>query len=245
MKEKTPNSRFTTRDVALVCVFAPLYLLFSFWTFFPIIGYEGKFITMAAVMAPLIGIILGPYRGTIAVALGGIVGAAIAQTGSFNPISFMPGIAAAFCSGFLYNRKRHVPALLYLVLLFTLAFYPTIGPAWLYPYFVWLQLAGLITLISPLQSKAVKFTRNNENLPKLTLGVGVICFTATLFAHVVGCLTFEITHWPTIYPELSYWQSTWPFLTFLYPIERVTITVIATFIGAPLIKALHTMVKVI
>jgi len=103
---RAPDLSPATKDLALVCCFAPLYTLFSFWPLAPIIGVVGKSITMAAVMAPLVGVLLGPYLGAATAGLGGIVGASLAQGGAFNPISFLPGTAAALCAGLLYNRKE-------------------------------------------------------------------------------------------------------------------------------------------
>jgi len=196
---------------------------------------------MAAVMAPLVGVLLGPYLGAATAGLGGIVGASLAQGGAFNPISFLPGTAAAFCAGLLYNRKEKACILLYSVFLLALVLYPPIGPIWLYPYFAWFQFAGLIVLASPLRSKAIDFAKSQQRSTKLILGICVICFIATMFAHVVGCLVFEITSWPLIFPQLDFWQSTWGVLTFVYPVERIVITALATLIGVPLIKTFQAI----
>jgi len=238
---KAPDLSPATKDLALVCCFAPLYTLFSFWPLAPMIGVVGKSITMAAVMAPLVGVLLGPYLGAVTAGLGGIVGASLAQGGSFNPISFLPGTAAAFCAGLLYHRKERACILLYAVFLLALIFYPPVGPFWLYPSFAWFQLAGLLILVSPLRSKAIDFARSQQSSTKLLLGISVICFIATMFAHVVGCLVFEITGWPLVFPQLDFWQSTWRFLTFVYPIERIVITALATLIGLPLIKTFEAI----
>ena len=238
---KAPDLSPATKDMALVCCFAPLYALFSFWPLAPIIGVVGKSITMAAVMAPLIGVLLGPYLGAVTAGLGGIVGASLAQGGALNPISFLPGTAAAFCAGLLYNRKEKACILLYAVFLLALILYPPIGPIWLYPSFAWFQVAGLLILASPLRSKAIDFVRNQQSPTRLIFGIAVICFIATMFAHVVGCLVFEITGWPLVFPQLDFWQSTWRVLTFVYPVERIVITVLATLIGVPLMKTFQAI----
>lgn len=240
MKRKPFNLRLTARDLALVCCFAPLCTILSFWSLFPIIGAVGKSISAAAVVAPLIGIILGPWLGAIAVTLGGIVGASVAQIGPFGPLSFLPWTAAALGSGLLYNRKWRMLTVLYSTFLLAFTFYPMVGPAWLHPYLVWLQLVGLAVLMSPLQLRAVKSMRKQTTVQETILGVGVVSFVATLFGHVVGSMMFEMMYWPTLIGELNSWRSLWQFLTFMYPIERTIITVMATLIGVPLIKALRT-----
>jgi len=88
---------------------------------------------------------------------------------------------------------------------------------------------------------AVDFTHRHTKMLELFFGVGVISFTATLFGQIVGSIMFEIMYWPTIYPEVEYWRiSIWQLLTFVYPVERTLLTLLAAMIGAPLIKALRT-----
>ncbi|UCE28806.1 MAG: hypothetical protein JSV85_05925 [Candidatus Bathyarchaeota archaeon] len=118
------------------------------------------------------------------------------------------------------------------------AFYPTIGPAWLHPYLIWFQLIGLAILVSPLQSKAVTLSQQT-NAKELILGVAVTSLISALFGQIVGSIMFEITQWPAFIPDLNKWIPIWQTLTFLYPVERVIITVMVTFIGVPLIRALR------
>ena len=235
---KILNLTVTTKNIASVCCFAPLCTIFSFWSLFPIIGAIETSIKVTAVIAPLIGIILGPYMGAFAVALGGAVGTSIAQTGPFGALSFVPWMATAFCSGLLYSHKWRLSAVLYSVLLLVFTFYPTVGPAWLHPHLVWFQLIGLAVLLSPLQLRAVVLSQQ-ANPEKLIFGVAVISFISALFGQIAGSLMFEIMYWPTLYPELDFWASLWQTLTFVYPIERTIITVMVAFMGAPLIKALR------
>jgi len=232
-------SGLDTKNLALVCCFASVQVVLSSVSLFPVIGAVGKFITMATVMAPLIGLILGPYLGTTAVSMGGFIGWIITQAGPFSFLSFVPSAAAAFFSGLLYNRRGMVSVLLYSGLFLVLAFYPLIGPAWLYPSYLWFQLAGLIVLASPLRSRAEDSTHKHTSMLELSFGVGIISFTAALFGQVVGSLMFEIMYWPTN-PQTEFWKVlVWQPTTFLYPVERTLITLIATVIGAPLIKALR------
>ncbi|MCJ7505884.1 hypothetical protein MUP05_05380 [Candidatus Bathyarchaeota archaeon] len=51
---------------------------------------------------------------------------------------------------------------------------------------------------------------------------------------------FELVYWPAIYPLVEYWRAAqWRILTFVYPLERSIITLIAALVGAPLIKAIR------
>lgn len=231
--------KFKAKDLALMCIFAALYAVLSFVSLFPVIGAVGKFITLGTVMAPLIGMILGPYIGAAAVSIGGFIWS-LSQTGAFGFLSFIPGASTAFGSGMLYNGKRMSSIASYVILFSAMAFFPTIGPVWLFPYYLWFQLIGLIVLVSPLTSAATNFTHENYHLARLSFGVGIISLISTLLGQMAGSLMFELTRWPTVYPLIEYWRTAqWQFLTFVYPVERATITVIATFVGAPLIKAIR------
>jgi len=226
MKEKV-NAKLVAKDIALIAVFAPWYAIFTFWSLFPVIGATGKFITMAVIMAPLIGIILGPYLGVLSVAVGGIVGLSVGQIGGpFGPLSFVPHAAATFCSGMLYKGKRMACATTYAILLVVFALYPVVGPAWLYPYFIWMQIIGLVILVSPLQSKAVEQIHGYTKSTELTFGVGIVSLTATLFGHIVGDIMFEAIYWPTLISGVDAWKSTWQLLAWVYPLERLIIAII-------------------
>ncbi len=237
MNDKTANSRIPAKKLALVCVFAPLCTVFSFWSLFPIIGAVGLSIKVTAIIAPMIGIILGPYFGALAVALGGFIGISLAQAGPFGPFSFVPWMATAFCSGLVYNHRWRLTAVLYSALLLIFAFYPAVGPAWLYPYFIWFQLVGLAILISPLQSRAILLSQQTSTR-ELILGVGVTALISVLFGHIAGSMMFEAMYWPALIPEVSEWIPLWQTLTLIYPIERMIITIIVAIIGVPIIKAL-------
>lgn len=221
-----------TINVALAGIFAALYAVFTVVPLFPIVGVSGARIALASIMAPLIGLVLGPYTGTLAVSIGGLLGWSFQpQSGAFGFLSFIPGAVAAFSSGLLFKRKRAPLFVLYLGLFSFLAFYPNVGPVWLYPYFLWFQLIGLLVLASPLTPVAIGFTRENDKPLRLGFGVGTIFLVSTLVGQIAGTLLFESMY----VPNTGLWQS----LTLLYPLERSLIALIATIIGTPVIEAVR------
>lgn len=231
--------RLSARDLALVSIFAPLYAIFCSWTLFPLIGSSGQAITASAIMAPVIGLLLNPFLSVLAVTVGGAVGLSF---GYFSPFGFGAGIAAAFCASAIYNREQALTALVYAAFLLTFALYPTVGPFWLYPYFLVMQIIGLIILASPLQAKAIGYIRTpSVSSRKLLLGVAVTMFTSTMFAHIVGALLFEALSWPFLISSIEAWRGIWQVLTYTYPFERIAITIAATLLGAGLIKSLKAL----
>lgn len=221
------HRQFTAKDVALTVSFTALYVVFGFLKISPIIGLPGQAITAAAIMAPIMGILLGPQISTLSTFTGGIIGFSI---GSFSPPSLASGIFAALCAGLTHNGKRIISILIYSSLLLLLALYPVVGAAWLYPQVMWFQIIGLIILISPLQSAA---TKNLDNSSKLLYGFFITSLTSTLAGQIAGSLTLE-----ALTANADSWIGTWQVITFLYPIERVIIAFAAALVGVSLLKVL-------
>lgn len=224
--------KLTAKEVALLICFTALYTYFSFIPAFPIVGLQGGAITLAAITAPIIGIILGPYLGMLSALLGGMVRL------FFAPILFAPGFAAgivtAVFAGMLYENRRSVSAFMYFLLLFFLGFYPFVGPVWLFPLFMWFQITGFLVLVSPLQSMASKNMRNPNNSSKLFSAFFIVFLTSTLAGQIAGSLVFELI----FIADVDFWTGLWQLLTWLYPIERIIIALSATFVGVFLYKIL-------
>jgi len=139
----------------------------------------------------------------------------------------------------LYTGKRSLCAFIYFSFLFFFGFYPFVGPVWLYPLLMWFQIAGFLILISPLQSTAIK-SFNSDNNSKHFQAFFITSLTSTLAGQIAGSLTFELLSWPIFLADLKIWKTYWQGLTFLYPVERAIIALIASFIGAVLYKVLKS-----
>lgn len=227
--------KLTAKEVALLICFTALYTYFSFIPAFPIVGLPSKAITLAAIAAPIIGIILGPYLSMLSTLLGGAVAF---SAGHFSPLSFVAGIVTAVFAGMLYANKRSTCTFMYFSLLFFFGFYPFVGPVWLYPLFMWFQITGFLVLISPLQSMASKNMRNPNNNSKLLSSFFIVFLTSTLAGQIAGSLTFELISWPIFVARVDAWTATWQIVAWLYPIERIIIALSATFVGVFLYKIL-------
>ena len=225
------NVKLTTKEVALTICFAALYAVLSFLPLNQVIGLVGKAITAATIIAPIVGILLGSYLGMLSTGLGGII--AMYSNPIFPPASLAAGIIAALCAGLLYARKRILCALIYVSLMFLFGFYPVVGPVWLYPSFIWFQIVGFLILISPLQSIASK-NFNSESSLKLLFVFLVTSLTSTLAGQIAGSLTTIV-----LIPDANFWKTSWLFLTFLYPLERIIIALGAALIGTSLNKILN------
>jgi len=220
-----------------MCIFAALYAVISLVSLFPIIGALGKSITLAAFLAPVFGILLGPYIGSAAASIGGFIGWTITQSGVFGFLSFIPGGSSALIAGLLTRGKRGTSATIYLLLLFAMAFFPFIGPGWLYPVYTWFQLVGLVILVSPASPMAFRFIQSTK-VQESTLGIAIIALISTLAGQVTGTLMFEISFFP-VNPQIESWRATWLPIAFVYPLERCMLALLATLVSAPLVRALR------
>ena len=84
--------KLSARDVALVGIFAALsVVVIRVIPGFPIIGLSGSQIKFDAALAPIYGLILGPYLGSLAAFIGGIV---LANSWFSVLTSFSPAVSA-------------------------------------------------------------------------------------------------------------------------------------------------------
>jgi uncharacterized membrane protein len=94
--------RTSTQDIAMTAIFAALsWIVSEFIPGIPIIGASGSRISFDVALAPIYGIVIGPYLGLLAALTGGLVAA-----GSLFTIltSFCTGISA-FVAGMLVTRR--------------------------------------------------------------------------------------------------------------------------------------------
>ncbi len=221
----------TTKEMALSIMFAALYALFGYIRLSPIVGLQGYSITAAAMMAPVMGILLGPYIGALSTFTGGLIGLSM---GSLSSLSFASGIASSLCSGLIHRGKRALAILVYASLFLALGIYPSIGPAWLFPWYMWFQIIGLLILISPLQTVGVR--NFSENGRRLLYAFFVTSLVSAMAGQIAGTLIFEILQiYGTNYLEM--WMAT----TFQYPVERIIIALGSALMGTALCKILRTM----
>jgi hypothetical protein len=231
------NRKLVAKDLALIICFAALYVVLSFLPLSPVIGFFSKAIVAATILAPIIGIIMGPKLGAITAFLGGII--AISISPYFTPLGLVAGVITSLFAGMLANGKHATSIFLYFSLLFLFGFYPFVGPVWLYPPLLWFHITGFIILISPLQSMALKTLSSNDN-SKLLFGFFIISLTSTLAGQIAGSLTSEILAWPIFMANVDSLKAIWQITTFLYPVERTIIAFGATFIGASLYRVLKS-----
>ena len=221
--------KINIKTLAFTAIFAALYAVLGYVPLFYIFGAYGQFITAALIIAPLIGIILGPVGGALAVAIGGLVGMAITGNAPMGIFTFLPGALDALCTGLAFRGKWYLSAIIFAAFIIAFAALPSIGDA---KYFVWLHAVALFILLSPATTLATEYIKT-FNAQKLVLGVGIFAFIGVLIDHIVGSLIYQ-----SIIAPLD--PSIWEAVAFVYPIERLLVTIVAAIVGAAIIRGIKT-----
>jgi hypothetical protein len=161
-----------TKQIALLTIFTALYIVLRFIPYSLVIGGAGGFLSFSDFLAPIIGILLGPYFGGLTVLLGNFGALGLGKSPVFitTPfLDFLPDFIAVVSVGFLMRRKW-TPAIialnvgllsLFLVDPLTSVFVTIPGTSISIP-FAWLHIAALIVLISPLGWKAGKWIESGS-----------------------------------------------------------------------------------
>jgi hypothetical protein len=234
-----------TKIIASVAIFSALYGVIRLIPLGPMIGLSTSF-SVADSLAPLYGIILGPFTGGVSVVLGTFLAMALGKAPVFLGLDFLPALVNAVALGFLVKRKWKPVVILNvaLLMLFLLSPYslllveiPFGNSAFVFP-FVWLHVIALIVLFSPLRSRAVSWIENLK-ATYLPWGLAIVAFIGTMMQHLTGNLVFELT-WGQPIGGLTAegFHGIWTAAFFVYPIERAVLVLIAVLVGTPLVRIL-------
>lgn len=234
-----------TKIIAIVSIFTALYAVLRIIPTVPMIGASGASFSLSDVIAPLYGIILGPYIGGLSVIIGSLI-AFFGKPPFFMGLDFLPATVAAFSVGLLVKRKWICAIGLNVVLLTAFLIHPntsvfvdySIGSTTLTFPFAWLHIVALIVLISPLGRKVAQWVKTN-NTTKITVAVAILFFIGTMMQHLMGNLLYEtIMAQPLGHIPVELYPANWLLVFPLYPIERGALIVFGTIIGTSLIKVL-------
>ena len=254
--------KLQAKEAALVGVFAALFAVVSRLPGIPIVGLPigaGK-IELTAVLAPIVGIILGPWLGALTTFIGDFIAWIIPKTTFFGLLMLPTDPIAAMVAGALVRRERtanwKVSAAILLAL--NLLWYAT-PPGMEVIYYPFLHL-GALALILLCRRKIAEFVSSGAR-EKLGYGVTVASFSGVMANHMAGNLIFIASvGWfiqlkaikNTVKALGLYWlKSGLPkgevtglgaLFAGMLPIsvvERLIMTAIAAFLGAAILYALR------
>jgi hypothetical protein len=230
-----------TKIIAFLIIFSALYAALRPVPLGPIIGLSNQF-SISDFLAPLYGIILGPYLGGLSIIIGTFLGMTI-KAPYFFGLDFLPALVNCVAIGFLMKRKWAPAVVLNIVLLLAFILNPLttlfIGPV----PFVWLHIVALVVLISPLGRRAGQWVETLK--PKfLTAGIAILAFVGTMMQHLTGNILTEVVL-GQIVGSLSAETLTlviWPSAFLAYPVERTVLVILSVIVGVPLVRTLKKSV---
>ena len=236
--------KLSSRNIALTAVFAGLYYVLSL--ILPrlyAIGVPNLQISLEALIASVFGLVLGPYLGALAAALGvGITW--ILPPSSLNPYG-VPFLLSpplnALVVGLIYYRKWKWAFGVFSLLIAAFLFLPPSQPLadnYIVPVAVlWDKVIALLLIIpSVLLAKRL-------SLPKyLPILFFFICFVGNQVDNMWGADVFAV---PAVYqlfgfPTLDAVRITFVISPFYYPAIRFAQAIIATIVAVPLMKSLKS-----
>ena len=222
--------------VSYLAVWAALYALAGVLPAIPLVG-GGTFGGQEFLLV-IAGVVFGPYAGSLAAGVGGLVASFIAPaTAVFGLLSFYPHMIGAFAAGLLirntWRSRTFVLAMLFvmLVIWYVVPPFSTIGRPVLNAGAYWpMYLTAIpMVMISPW---AVRQIRTFD--PKRTpLGLLVVGWAAYMVNHVAVCLGYSF-----LYPQgpdswvFAFWSG-------IVPLQRIALIVISAVLGTALLIGLH------
>jgi uncharacterized membrane protein len=180
--------KLSSRQVALIAIFATLYAAISRLPGIPIIGGAGK-IEPVVILDPIVGILMGAWIGGLTSLLGNFVAWIIPSVTFYGLLNLPTGPIAAIVSGSLARNTKNCnwkfAAIIYAVLMGLWYLTPTGREAFYYPFLHWTAFA----LILIFRERIPSFLNAETNLKKV-LGATICSFGGIMANHMTGNLIY-------------------------------------------------------
>jgi len=233
------------RLVPLAATFAATYGVLRSVPISVVIGGSGRVFTASEFVAPLLGIILGPYAGSLGAVVGTFLGIALTGRMNFFGLDFLPVMVNALVLGFLMRKRWQLSALLYSVLLALFFAHPSTMHFVSVPLpngavelpFVWLHIVVWLLLLSPLSRKSVEWI-SERTVSKAAGAVFLLVLIGTTAQHLTGTLLFASMAVPLMGITSQTLMAIWVGVSYVYPVERLIIVLAATLVNVAVVRGL-------
>lgn len=227
-----------TKQTAMLVMFTALYIVLRFVPFSTIIGTTGGFLSVSDFLAPIYGILLGPYLGGLSVIFGNFAAIGMGRTTSFFGLDFLPDFMAAISAGFLYQHKRSTWTVVVALnaALLMIFFLNPLTSVFVFSFpFAWMHITAFVVLLTPLSFTAAKWLQTVD-YRKTAFGVTIFAFIGTMIQHLTGNILFEVVLGQVTksIPAVAY-PGIWTTVFFVYPVERLILITSAVLVGTPLV----------
>ena len=223
---KSRTSKYPRIHPAMIAVWAALISVAGLLPSFPVFATGGSF-SISYALAPLAGIMFGPWAGALTVAIGELLATFIApHTATLGIFTFLINTTNSFVAGFMSRKKWHIGFIV--IALFTVVWFiiPMGRDAALYGIVVY--GAGLI--MCPIGG--ILGTRlYSLGGMKRFIGFFLMAWPCYIAGSIVGnIITLYLVEIP---PEL--WNT---LLIWMTPFERTLFAIGSTIVGIPLLIGL-------
>jgi uncharacterized membrane protein len=180
--------KLSSRQIALIAIFAALYAVISRLPGIPIIGGGGK-IEPVLILDPIVGILLGPWIGGLTSLLGNSIGWIIPKVTFYGLLNLPTGPIAAIVSGNLARNTKSsnwkFATIVYAVLMGLWYLTPPGREVLYYPFLHW----AAFVLVIIFREKIHNFLNADVNFKK-ALGATMCCFGGIMANSMTGNLIF-------------------------------------------------------
>lgn len=180
--------KLSSRQVAVIAIFAALYAVVSRLPGIPIIG-GGTKIEPVVILDPIVGILLGPWIGGLTSLFGNFVAWIIPSTTVYGLLNLPTGPIAAIISGNLARNTKgsnwKFAAIIYAVLMGFWYLTPPGQQVLYYPFLHWTAFAFILIF----QKKIQVFLDSDVSLKRI-LGTTMCCFGGIMANSMTGNLIY-------------------------------------------------------
>jgi uncharacterized membrane protein len=235
------NLKITTRQIALMAIFAALFYVLSLIApvQIPAPSLGGTLeISFAALIATIFGLVLGPYLGAAAALLGASVTWALTGMSPFGLPFLLSPVLNAFVSGLIFYKKWKWGFLVFAIMTVVFLFTPAIAPVtdnWLPALAVLFDKIITLAIIVPLGLFGKKISAIHGAAFFFLIG-----FVGNQADNMWGSLAFGF---PVVYNGIfglnaGLVRDAFLVSPFLYPALRLVEAIIVMAIAVPLLQTL-------
>ena len=227
-----------SREVSRGAILAAVYFVLRSIPTFQMIGIGGRF-TAADFLPTTIALIAGLLGGTISVAVGTVLAYSMTPP-VFLGLDFLPAMVNVAVVSLILSKRIYIARILYLgvLLLFVVSPYSLVFGYEFIP-FVWLHIIALFVLFSPLSKSTSAWLQSGGR--RTTMGILLLAFVGTMAQHLTGGLLYELVLGKIGGVTPANFAKFWELIFWIYPVERVLITVFSTAIATVTQRSLRQM----
>ncbi len=231
----------TSHKTAMLGIFAALHFVITIMPYSVALGTTGSNISMGIISAPIIGLLLGPYLGALAVLIGAFLGVtvntSVAVMGPLTPFATATGALAA---GLLTSRreKQVIPIMVIGMIAYILS---PIGLMSL--PFLWLHVIALSSLMILVLPKVLTKYRaaldDPSDFTRHTCAITILAFIATMTNHIIGSSIAAFYFVYVFESDPISMAGIFLVIAVVYPIERLGATAIITVVSVAILRSIQ------